>query len=450
MSWVDSLQQASFRGVPFAVLNGDSHFGRRIALHEYPYRDTPWVEDLGRGTRRISLTGFLVEDSLIYGGGSVLAQRDALVAAAETAGPGRLSHPTLGDLTVSLAQGGLAVTERSDHGRYFEVTFAFIEAGQRLFPSTGIDTGAQVGIAAAGADTSASSDFLSAVSSALQSGAEVVDMAVSAVAPWVAGALQAAADATLLFNLTTGLQGSYGRFAGGAALGVLVSTNPTVSSQATTGSLILQGAVARVAVSGAASGVTSAAQGLSGTSITAFTTAVQALPAALISAAPNPADQIRLLESLATYTPDAVTPASQVGIASGAMQTASGALLRRAAIVAMARASAAWQPFSYDDAAAMRTLVTGYLDSEITVAGDSGDDASYSALRILRKAVVVDLTTRGASLASMKTFDFSAALPALYVANRIYQDPTRANQLVAEADPPHPAFMPTAFRALAS
>lgn len=38
-SWSEHLQQASFRGVPFGVISGESVFGRRQAIHEYAYRD---------------------------------------------------------------------------------------------------------------------------------------------------------------------------------------------------------------------------------------------------------------------------------------------------------------------------------------------------------------------------------------------------------------------------
>ncbi len=41
MSWSDQLLPASFRGVPFGVLGSRSRFGRRLAVHEYPYRDRP-------------------------------------------------------------------------------------------------------------------------------------------------------------------------------------------------------------------------------------------------------------------------------------------------------------------------------------------------------------------------------------------------------------------------
>ncbi len=41
--WYESLRQASFRGINFAVLSEDMTHGRRVAVHEYPYRDTAWV-----------------------------------------------------------------------------------------------------------------------------------------------------------------------------------------------------------------------------------------------------------------------------------------------------------------------------------------------------------------------------------------------------------------------
>jgi prophage DNA circulation protein len=47
-AWAANLQPASWRGVPFAVEVDTYRGGRRIALHEYPYRDDPWLEDTGR------------------------------------------------------------------------------------------------------------------------------------------------------------------------------------------------------------------------------------------------------------------------------------------------------------------------------------------------------------------------------------------------------------------
>ena len=66
-SWFKQLNPASFRGVRFGVLGADGRFGRRLAEHDYPNRDKPYMEDMGRSARRINMVGFLVEDSLVYG-----------------------------------------------------------------------------------------------------------------------------------------------------------------------------------------------------------------------------------------------------------------------------------------------------------------------------------------------------------------------------------------------
>jgi prophage DNA circulation protein len=77
-------------------------------------------------------------------------------------------------------------------------------------------------------------------------------------------------------------------------------------------------------------------------------------------------------------------------------------------------------------------------------------DATYNALRDLRGSVVRDLNTRGAQLPPIKTFAFSASLPSLTLANRMYRDSSRADELVVQADPIHPAFFPQEFSALAA
>ncbi|PHM64230.1 tail protein [Xenorhabdus stockiae] len=131
--WAEHLHPASFRGVPFAVVSGESVFGRRQAVHEYPYRDTAWLEDLGRATRRITLRGFIIQNSAVYHAPDVITQRKNLVAACETGSTGTLVHPTLGELTVSVTESGLRMNESKEFGRVFEFTLTVIESGLKVF-----------------------------------------------------------------------------------------------------------------------------------------------------------------------------------------------------------------------------------------------------------------------------------------------------------------------------
>jgi prophage DNA circulation protein len=179
-----------------------------------------------------------------------------------------------------------------------------------------------------------------------------------------------------------------------------------------------------------------------------FAAAAQSLGVALLAAISDPADAVRMLSGLAQF--DSTDPTATAVIEAGAVAMLGPVndLFRRTAIIALARASASYQPSSYDDAANVRTLVCGLIDGAIQTAGNQGDDASYSALRALRVAVAQDLTARGANLAHITTVETSAQLPALVIAQRLYQDATRADELVTQANPIHPAFMPGKFKAL--
>ena len=55
-----ALREASFKGVPFKVDETEGQFGRRNVLHQYPYRDLPFAEDLGREVRRFSVHAFVL------------------------------------------------------------------------------------------------------------------------------------------------------------------------------------------------------------------------------------------------------------------------------------------------------------------------------------------------------------------------------------------------------
>jgi prophage DNA circulation protein len=135
MAWKDKLQPATFRGVPFEVESDDGSFGRRTQVHEYPQRDKPYAEDLGRATREINITAFLI-------GADYLDARDKLLEALETAGPGTLVHPWYGELKVSLKDPA-RVSHSIANGGMCTVQLSFVEAGELAFPSAGNSLGAK-------------------------------------------------------------------------------------------------------------------------------------------------------------------------------------------------------------------------------------------------------------------------------------------------------------------
>lgn len=461
MSWRDDLQPASLNGVRFGVLGDESRFGRRTALHEYPKRDKPYAEDMGRATRRMTISGFLIENSFVYGGGAVLAQRDALVAAAERPGPATLVHPTLGQLTVNLVEDGLTCAERWDEGRVIEIRLSMIEAGERVFPSGTIASTSLLGSLSAALGLGAAQNFitsmtedvnlgLGAVHGVISLGQSVVSTVVDMVAQVNTLAGQAARDATTLFSLGSLLTGNLGRYVNANVTSAFAPNRQSVAVGWTMPALIAAGAEGRASVQAAGGALTEAAAGLDAPTVPTFPNAVGGLVNALAAILPNPGDTIARLGPLAAYPAPVIGGGGQVAEASNLAGAATAALVRRLTLGAIGQAAASYAPSSYDDAAHVRTVITTAIDAEITVAGDNGDDASFSALTNLREGVVQALALSGATLAPLRWVVLNANYPALAVAQRLYQDASRADQLIVQANPVHPAFMPARFQALAN
>jgi prophage DNA circulation protein len=145
-----TLYPASFRGVPFIVEDNSGEFGRRGSLHEYPFRDIPYAEDLGRRARRFSLQVFVLGDDCA-------AQRDALLNAMEQFGPGLLVHPSMGSVMVQPdPQRPSRYRQSWDAGRRIDLELSFVEPGQVLYPGNNVDT--QAASQTSGDDLSASAD----------------------------------------------------------------------------------------------------------------------------------------------------------------------------------------------------------------------------------------------------------------------------------------------------
>ena len=214
--WYQQLVPGSWRGVGFVLDASEGKMGRRTATHEYPYRDTVWVEDLGRLPRRFAFQAFVVGDDCYQ-------QRNAMVQACEQAGVGTLVHPTFGSVQCVLID--FSTIDRRERGRVVEFSFQFVVAGDLTFPTSSIATGQNVLGMASAVNTASASDL------ALNLGSmNLVPVAArAAVQPFAGLAVSAVNDATRAFNAVSGLQGLYGRFSSGS-MATLQPLSATVSS----------------------------------------------------------------------------------------------------------------------------------------------------------------------------------------------------------------------------
>jgi prophage DNA circulation protein len=141
--WRQNLRPASFNGVPFKVeLDGKSS-GRRIVPHEFPKKNRPWAEDMGRRIRRFVVNAYIVYSPELNP--DYQAGRDALIEQLEAEGPGMLVLPTGLEVMSDGASGLVAVdtytvTERRERGGYCEFEIAFFEAGETIQTAAAGDT----------------------------------------------------------------------------------------------------------------------------------------------------------------------------------------------------------------------------------------------------------------------------------------------------------------------
>ena len=101
MSWRDNLQQASFRGIPFEVNVATTGVGRRTEMNVYAntqtgtgkkYQDYVWAKDLGAEPDSFTIEGYVIQN--ITNNFDHFPERDNLIKALKTQGPGILVHPS--------------------------------------------------------------------------------------------------------------------------------------------------------------------------------------------------------------------------------------------------------------------------------------------------------------------------------------------------------------------
>lgn len=392
----DDLQPASWRGVPFHVTATDLSAGRRTQLHEYPQRDTPWVEDIGRASRELAFDGFVV-------GPDYVDQANALLAALEAPGPGTLIHPWFGSLKVSLKDPARVSFDVALG--VARVSMSFVESGELEFPAASTSTQSATRQRAAALETASVESFASRFT--VQGFQDFVTAAANG-------------------NLTDML-GIVGTSQIGKALGYANGLANTVST-----------AIALVSDPSSLGYKVLGVFGLSGlaTTVAAWTSIVRSL------------SRISTDSSMAgPASSNVYTPSRLQANANAAAVYALGrrALLAQAVGASSLVGTAADAPtgrtpgISHADMMAVRNELVAALDAESLAA----DDGVYQALMDARAAVWADLTARARDSARLTTLTPAETGPALALAYDLYEDATRDAEIVARNSVRHPGFVPS-------
>lgn len=387
MSWRDELRPASFRGVPFFVRTHEAGLGRRVQVHEYPLRDKPWAEDLGRKARALTVEAYVL-------GPDYMAARNSLVRAIEQAGAGQLVHPYLGELRCTVVS--CKLREGSDEGGSARFSLEFVEAGDATFPTNEASTTAAV---AATADYAAA-----AVRSNFERRHRVANKP----------AFVAAASQNIFNQAVNGYKAAV-KSVRAASKAVAALNRDITAAQRDVVTVLFNPA--------------SAAQALAG-----------GLRQLVRNVTVAPREQLKLAQLF--YRFGSLLPPVVASTTSRRQQaTNQTEMLRLVRVTAAAEgalAASAVQFDSYQDAISVRDELVATLDDAMLT---GADDASYDAMRALRAATVRDITARGANLARLVTWTPGVTMPSLAAAQRLYADATREPELLARNRVRHPLFL---------
>lgn len=396
MTWREDLRRvtingrefigASFRGVAFFVESAEGGGGRRAVVHEFPLRDDPFVEDLGRKARVFHLDGYVIGDDY-------LAQRDALLSALEdVGGPGELVHPHHGVMRAicldvkhreSTKDGGMAL---------FAIDFAETPL-QAPVPTEVVDGAEQVDVSADAAIDASEAEFI-----------EQYDT----------GGLPAFAFEAPEAALLGAVEGL------GAALAPVVSATQELAEMTGRVALITAQASSLVRQPDAV--------------LDAFRATITALVETMAAA---PGEVMRALFD--TYAADLGTPVVATTATQEralANQSAMIGALRRVIAIEAARLAPLVPYVTIEEATEARDEVAAMLEEQAGVAGDT----AYPALVDLRSKVLRAVPGDSA-LARVVTVTRNEPIPSLVLAYQLYGSVDLEADVIARNRIAHPGFI---------
>ena len=388
MAWRDTLSEASFRGVQFNVEERGFETGRRAVIHEYPRRDEPFTEDLGRRARRFSVRAFVLGDDYTIA-------RDELIEACEREGPGEYVDRWRG--AVQVVCESCRLSENIREGAFAKFDLLFAEFGANAVP----------------APLRGSVPVFGPI---LEKAIEAIEGAFNADFDTLTGNSFLQDEASLVLTGTVDLLTRVGDRIGDTGntsavrreLTALVGqSNRLVGEPAELGSRLV--------------------------AVTRALGDLEADPRERFDRMLEVSDVTRALRPTATTTSNRVqAKANQAALAS---------IVRRGAAIEAARAAGAIDFDSDTEADEIRDRLLVLIDSELEAASLAGDDEAFRELRQVLAVSSEAIKAKGATAARVITVRPPSTEPAEVLAYRLYADARRAQEIVDRNLIMHPSFV---------
>lgn len=421
MAWTDNLRAASFRGVPFKVSAHDMTAGRRTVTHEFPLRDKPFTEDMGRRAK-----GFVIDAYVV--GDDYMSARDNLLRACDEPGAAELVHPYLGTLNVVCV--GVSLRESASEGRMARFSLSFVETGESEFPSDANDFAARALTSYADAKQMAIAAFAEAFSID-----GLPDFAIDDAIEIATTAAEAIADTVRFVNeiREQGIGPMVGRLV--SSLSFLVSKPIDLA----TSIFGLYETVASIFESDDGDYTASPYQGAAGSlsQTQTLSSAGTFSPEQRAAKALVPMFKFSGSENMKPVPTTTATRKKQ-----DANRVALISLVRQAAVIQAAKLAPAAEYETLQDAIAVRDEIADAIDDLSEAPTIS--DALYSSMQKMRTIVVSGVPAPAENLPSMLTVTPHQTTPSLVLAYDLYEDAARDGEIVMRNKIKHPGFLPGA------
>lgn len=135
MSWRDRLTKASFQDTEFLTEDFSISGGWRVAVHEYPFQDSPYPENMGPKAEEFSVNAYFI-------GQNYDQQAEAFHGLLISQPEGELNHPLLGVANVHLLT--WQRSETTAEGGICRYQLKFVRSGSQRFPATSRNIHAEV------------------------------------------------------------------------------------------------------------------------------------------------------------------------------------------------------------------------------------------------------------------------------------------------------------------
>ncbi len=428
--WKDDLHDASFRDVPFKVHSATTSVGRMNVLHQYPFRDEPYLEDLGMDGDQFSLEAYIVQNK--RNDWNYMGERDALIDALKKEGAGKLIHPFRGEVTVGVF-GKVRIVETFAEGGIARFTITFVYTVEAQFPETEIDPLAAVDSGVLGFLNDCLDAFgeaYAAVDDALDTAMDYLTMVTSAV-NGVRGAIAATVSGALGYiSSVVANVGSLLNAPCDLAADLLSAYDSFLSIGGLVGDMLTGGII------GGCSGVLRDETTLSATA------ASDAIPYELgASLIENMLTMLAFESSLPPIVGTAIdsraTRETMMNLAfAGAVGNASRILIRT-------------EFDSVEDAEAALVLVTQGISNHLEWLGESRSylyDNVFSSLSSLRETLISAMQQKMINLPKVIDYEVPSAVEStLTLAYDRYEDLNRADEIELRNRPlvSHPGFLPS-------